>query len=432
MAHWRAWLLVSAVSMGGFVGVASAASEVDILLNKLVEKGILTSEDAGQIRREVAAEAKAEQNPQVAKETLPDSSRNWKWGGDIRLRHESRNRTGTGTDVNRERIRFRYGFEAKVADDLKVGARLATGSTADPISTNQTFNTAFNHKTIVLDRAFVEYSPQVPGISKTKLTGGIIENPFWGVGQLVWDDDLNFDGAAAHLEKEIGPAMLFTNNGLFSIQTDITEAVALWATQGGVILKPFPGSEDELLKNFKLTGALAYYDYQNLTRGLSKQTVTGITNAVTSAGGFKGNSNAGGLFLAQDFNLLNPTIEVTSQYATIPFGFFGDWVHNTAVTSAGNGFQIGLKLGKASVPFDLKKGWEAGYYYEQLAPDATFGAFTDSDFGNSGTNHNGHVYWVKLATLKNSNFQFKYFNTHENRGSKNNADTIQMDWVTKF
>ena len=418
MQKWIRWGLVLGLVAGQ--PAMAFAGAMDVLLQKLVEKGVLTDADAKAIRQEVSQEV-AKQNPAVAKDSLPESSKNWKWAGDIRLREEYRNRTGSGQDANRQRIRFRYGFEAKVADDLKVGARLATGSTAEPISTNQSFETSFNHKAILLDRAFAEYSPEIPGLREAKLTGGIMHNPFWGVGQLVWDDDLNFDGAAVHLAKTLGPLTLFTNDGVCSLNTNVTEASTLWSVQGGAILKPFASASEEMLKNLKLTGALAYHDYMNVT---SK---TETASVITTAGGLKGNSAD-----LMDLNLLNPTVELSTEYADVPFGLFGDWVHNTAASSSAEGFQLGVKVGKSRKPLDLLKGWEGGYYYERLEPNATFGAFTDSDFGNGGTNHAGHVYWVKFATLNNSMLQLKYFNTIELKGTKNHADTFQADWVTQF
>lgn len=437
MARWKRWVLVGVLIAGGAPRIAWAQSEMDILLNKLVEKGILTGVEAGQIRREVS-ETKEARNTQLAKEIVPDSARNWKWSGDIRLRNESRNRTGSGTDLNRQRIRFRYGFDAKVTDTLKVGARLATGSVTDPVSANQSFNNAFNHKNFVLDRAFVEYAPELPGLTETKFIGGIFENPFWGVGPLVWDEELNFDGAALRLTKDLGPmASVFSTGGIFPIQTDVSEAANLWSVQGGVVLKPFANAEDELSKNFTVTAALSYHDFQNVTNPFSEnsafnQAGGGTASAAPATPGsaqLKGNTSG-----VADFNILNPTVELGSQYKDVPFSLFGDWVHNTAISSGNNneGFMLGVKLGKARVPFDPLKGWEGGYFFERLEPDAVFGPFTDSDFGNGGTNHRGHVWWVKLAALKNSSVQMKYFNTRELTGSKNHADTFQADWLTKF
>lgn len=414
------WLIVVVLALGVRPLVVQASTDVEILLNKLVARGVLTDKDAGEIQEEIKHDKDAN-NKQLAKEIVPESARNWQWGGDIRFREDYRNRTGTGQDVNRQRIRFRYGFNAKVTDQLKVGARLATGATSDPVSANQSFDTSFNRVAFSLDRAFVDYAPELPGISEFRLTGGIIENPFWVVGQLVWDDDLNFDGAAIHLARALGPVTLFTNDGVFALQTGITEAASLWSAQGGMIIKPFADANAEMAKQLKVTAALAYHDYKNVTNPLSEST------ALATAGGSKGNSAD-----IQDLDLLNPTFEVASQVADIPVGLFTDWVHNTASGSGNNGFQIGFKAGKASVPFDLKKGWEAAYYFERLDPDATFGAFTDSDVANGGTNHRGHVYLAKLAVLKSSTLQLKYFNTQEVKGAKNHADTFQADWVTRF
>ncbi|MBI1991960.1 MAG: putative porin [Candidatus Omnitrophica bacterium] len=420
MLHWKRWLLAGVLIVSSVPGTAWAMSEVDILVNKLIEKGILTQADAASIRKEMN-ESRGAPSPQLAKKAAPAPTQNWNWSGDLLLREEYRNRTGSGNDVNRQRMRFRYGFEAMVADHLKVGARLSTGNTTDPGSPNQSFNTSFNHKAFLLDRAFAEYSPEVLGISEAKLTGGMMANPFWSVGQMVWDEDLAFDGAAVHLADVVGPVTLFTNDGIFLLQTDITEAASLWSAQGGLILKPFADAPSEVVKNLKVTGALAYHDYRNVTNPLSEST------AIATAGGLRGNSAN-----LKDLNLLDSTFEVASQYAEIPMGVFSDWVHNAGSSASNNGFQIGLRLGQARLPFDLRKGWEGGYYFERLQSDATFGAFTDSDFGNGGTNHTGHVYWIKLAVLRNSAVQLKYYNTHEVKGAKESADTFRADWISKF
>jgi len=215
---------------------------------------------------------------------------------------------------------------------------------------------------------------------------------------------------------------LFTNLGAYSLNTNIVRSSALWAVQGGTAIQPFQHSgSGELVDNLKLTGALAYYDYMNVTGKTSD------TTALANAGGLAGSSSS-----LKDWNLLNPNFAIDSQFMEFPFGFYGDWVHNTAAFDNGNGYLVGFKVGNAKVPFDLKKGWEAGYYFEHLEPNGTFGAFSFSDFGNGGTNHRGSVYWIKLAVLKNSTAGLTAFNTQELSGTKNHVDTYQMDWVTTF
>ena len=418
--RWGLWCLTGMLAISGFPGVAHASSEVGILLDKLVQKGILTQQEADDVRREVV-ETKEARTKALAKEVVPEWARNWQWGGDIRLREEYRNQTGSGANVNRQRIRFRLGLDATVTPALKVGARLATGSSTDPVATNQSFSTSFNRVSFLLDRAYVAYTPELPGLDQFKLTGGIIENPFWTVGELVWDEDLNFDGAAAHMEKTVGPAKLFVNGGVFSLQTDITEAASLWSIQGGGSVQPFTQFTTEVLNNFTVTGALAYHDYKNVTNPLSEST------ALTTAGGLKGNTSG-----LQDLNLLDSTFQIASQVSEVPWKLSWDWVHNTAVARGNNGFQLGVGVGKAKKPFNLKQGWEAGYSFERLEPNATFGAFTSSDFGGGGANHLGSVWWVKLAMLKNSQCGVKYYSTQEVKRPKNHEDRFQADWITKF
>ncbi len=87
MNRWRWWLAAVAAAFLSVPTPVWAMSDVDILLNKLVQKGLLTSGDAGEIRQEMAKDREAN-NRQLAKDILPEPVRNWTWGGDIRLRND--------------------------------------------------------------------------------------------------------------------------------------------------------------------------------------------------------------------------------------------------------------------------------------------------------------------------------------------------------
>lgn len=437
----RLWLLAAAVALSAVPRTALAASEVDILLDKLVEKGVLSGVEAGLIRREIS-ETKETRNKELAKEIVPDSARNWKWSGDIRLRDEIRDRQGTGADssgngvdAHRARIRFRYGAEGKVNDQLKVKFRIATGSATDPISTNQTFNNNFLKKSIFLDLANVEYAPMLPlADTKVSFVGGIMENPLWTTDPMVWDGDLSWDGFAVKGEQKLGEsAKLFTNNGVFLLDSDETEPATLWVTQGGLALTPFINSETEVLKNLKLTTAVAYHSYAN--------TFTSATNKPGTDPLTRESDNV----TCCEFKQFNPTVELASTVGTVPVALFGDFVQNLGAEVQGDGdnrgFAFGIKVGKATVPWSLMKGWEAGYMFERLESDAAYDEFVDSDFGGGGTNRRGNVAWITLATLKNSTFGAKFFFRQDaiiNQGSGSTLarefreDRIQLDWVTKF
>ena len=420
----RRWLLIGALAASCLPGAAWADSEVDILLDKLVDKGILSHVEAGQIRREIS-ETKEARNKQLAKEIVPDSARNWKWKGDIRLRNEYFRDSGApDNDRNRQRIRFRYGFESKVSDQLKVAAQIATGTTTDPVSTNDSFDDAFNKKPFNLDLAYLTYSPEVAGLDKVEFVGGVMPNPTWTVSPLVWDGDLNFDGVAVKVERKFESMKVFANASMNSLDTNLHESSQMWTTQVGSSITPFADMEEEFLKNLKLETAIGYYNYGDV-RG---NTANDENNALSDAGGLKGNLLAS----VHDWNLVNPSFQLSSMISGLPVKFYGDWVHNAKPTEHQNGFALGVGVGKAKKPWSLTEGWEAGYFYERIEPNATFGAFADSDFGGGGTNNKGHVFYLTLATLKNSTLGAKYFDTEEVNDSKDHFDTLQLDWVTKF
>lgn len=431
MVGWRLVFSVGALvaAVTCLPGTGFAVSEVDILLEKLVEKGVLSNIDAGIIRKEIS-ETKEVRNKEIAKEVVPSAARNWNWKGDIRLRNELRDGEGNATDAgtrnraNRQRIRFRFGTEGKVADNLKANFRIATGTSGDPVSTNQSFDVNFTKVNIFLDSANVEWSPAVPGITKATFIGGIFENPLWTVGPMVFDGDVTFHGIAGKISQEMGPVTVFSNNGVFVLDTNETEPAALWLAQLGAAAKLFPDAalEEEFLSNLKFTGAVAYHDYMNTYRNSSGRAGTDpLTRESQNTSG------------AQGFNQLNPTVELSSIIAGVPVSLFSDWVHNFGgEDNANNGFQFGFKLGKATTPWSIKNGWKAGYFFQRLEQDAAYDEFADSDFLDGGTNNHGNVFWITLATLKNSTAGVKFFKAENLKGSKDTETRVQMDWVTKF
>ena len=145
--------------------------------------------------------------------------------GDIRLRAESffgltnilasgDNPAAFGNELsprNRMRIRARlkmsgsFGAETEWCKEFKCkefewGLRLATGSFADNISTNQTLTDFFNRKPFALDQAYVSYRPNTFG-GHLQFQGGKFEPPWvlkyeqpWSNPEMMIDNDLMVDG----------------------------------------------------------------------------------------------------------------------------------------------------------------------------------------------------------------------------------------------
>jgi hypothetical protein len=84
--------------------------------------------------------------------------------------------------------------------EFEWGLRIATGSFADNISTNQTLTDFFNRKPFALDQAYISYRPRALG-GHLQLQGGKFESPWsikydqpWANPEMMIDNDLMVDG----------------------------------------------------------------------------------------------------------------------------------------------------------------------------------------------------------------------------------------------
>lgn len=94
-------------------------------------------------------------------------------------------------DRNFVRLRARLGVGVDISESWTAAIRLATGSDNSPVSTNQTLANDFGKKAVWLDQAYIKYEP----LSGDAVIVGRMPNPFVHT-DLVWDDDINPDGAA--------------------------------------------------------------------------------------------------------------------------------------------------------------------------------------------------------------------------------------------
>ena len=141
-----------------------------------------------------------------AKAETADLLERFSFKGDFRLRHESQfndsgNASGNVDDRHRQRIRLRLGGRFKMHDDLHIGFRLASGSSS-PTSTNQTLGDSAGTKDILLDRAYVAWTPE-----NWKIQGGKFSVPFMK-SELLWDGDVNLEGASEEYRFKSGDTEL--------------------------------------------------------------------------------------------------------------------------------------------------------------------------------------------------------------------------------
>ncbi|MCF7916883.1 MAG: putative porin, partial [Candidatus Omnitrophica bacterium] len=313
------------------------AGEVDVLVEKLVEKGILTKAEAQQ----VVTEAKEEARKEAIKGTyaaLPPWVQSLKIKGDLRLRYQWEDKssaTSSSSDRHRGRYRFRLGLQSDINDKLIVAAGLATGG-SDARSTNQTMTGSFSTPDIRLDYAYAEWSA-TPWMT---LRGGkvkSIKKEIFRPSDLLWDSDIHPEGLTIALEKEVNGTDFFANNAFWVLEessSDESDAV-MWVVQ--------PGFKTKLSDQVKLTAAVAGYFFDNV----QGSTLTGSAGSNTLEGGA----------LKYKYNSVSPSVKLDIKE---PFGIpvldkmsiFGDFIYNPDPSDANQGWLAGVKF-KMSGPLKI-------------------------------------------------------------------------------
>lgn len=327
-----------------------------------------------------------------------DSSKwlkNLKFSGDMRLRYEAvsfaKGNPNHSGATNRFRFRLRYGFEKTFNPDMKVGFRLASGQTTDPTSTNQTLTGNFADKTHVIDRVYAIYTPtwaKVGPINKFEIGGGKFANPFTrGSSDIVWDDDVNPEGAYEMIDLNLIDGEDFGIKGFATAGQMILKEAAHAAASAHSELYAYQIGLNPQIKladmPLSFTHALSFYDYNDFSHN------TTFNQGANLAGG---NPNVDGDATTLDANQFK-VLDIYNSVEFKPFTFlptfkpYFDWAQNLAenAPSASAGGQnqawaLGIKIGNAKT----KGQWALGYAYKYIEANSTVGAFNDSDFGHSG------------------------------------------------
>jgi hypothetical protein len=423
------------------LNTAAFGQSADALVDKLVQKGILSVKEANDLKEE--ADKNFTTSYQI-KSGMPDWVTALRFNGDLRLRYDGIYGPNSELiDRNRMRYRFRFGATAVLRDDFEVGFRLSSGEAArggsgiDPISGNASFEDNGSRKLIGIDLVYAKWTPiQTPDIT-LNLAGGKMENPFV-VSDIMFDSDYNPEGLAAQLSYTINDKHIARFNA------------------GGFVLDELSASSGDPY----LLGAQARLDS---TWNLQWQSSFGIgAMAISGRDGLntgnvpdqnRGNTRDGGGNLVNDYNPLLADASVTynvesfpTYVGTFPIRLGGEFLHNPGADSDNNAFAAGVAFGKAS-----KRGtWELIYRYKYLEADSWYEEFVDSDTGafyeaapvggrsgyGAGTNLRGH--WIRAAWAPYDSFVFSatcYLFELINEvppGSESETMRLQVDAMWKF
>lgn len=197
---------LAVISTGAVSSFSSArAQDTSPLIDALVRKGVLTSQEGEEVRAELSKEASKQSS--AAKLKLSNSVKELKLYGDLRLRYQydskdfqadpfpvgargvgfDNDRSPSGNQRSRWRFRLRLNADFKLAENIFGGVELQTGIASD--GSNETFQDGFRDYPIFISRAYLGWAPT----EWLTFTGGKVPNPFYTT-ELVWDADINPTG----------------------------------------------------------------------------------------------------------------------------------------------------------------------------------------------------------------------------------------------
>ncbi len=393
----------------------------------------------------------------------------------------------------RFRLRARLGVDVDLRENFSAGIRIATGESNTPTSTNQSLGVAngaqggnFSKYAIWLDRGFLKYEVGGQPGKNLAVVAGRFDNPFFSPSEIVWDDDVGFDGAALQAKYQLAKWFTpFINGGAFPVfNTDLNfssnqpakfESSDKWLYGGqfGADLKPLPKV------NFRVAGA--YYHFDGVEGRLSDpytplnaqdqgntdntrpsfaqkgNTYRALRNIVPNASNNFGTTNQFQYFgLATPFHelVLNGKVDYNG-FEPVQISAFGEFAKNLAFkqdginaiavnnrgpntvdipTGAFAGGDIawtaGVKVGSAA--FQKRWDWLLGLNYRYVESDAVVDGFTDSDFGLGGTNMKGYTVFGSVALSPAVSLSARWMTANEIAGPPLKSDILLIDLSGKF
>ncbi|MDP2868738.1 putative porin [Methyloversatilis sp.] len=369
-------------------------------------------------------------------------------------------------DVNRLRLRARLGVLAKINDSVSAGLRFTTGNVTDRVSTNQTLGSGFNKYSFLVDRAYIKIDP----VEWASFTGGRVPNP-WFATDLVWDEDLNFDGVAVNLRNVTPTATLrpFATAGWFPLRADSPPNAEKQWLAGAQI-----GTEFDFNSSVKLRFGVAKYHYSRIEArtdtaydAFNQQPLQGYgryeqSSALRQKGNtlVRTNSPLDGteapiyglaskfepwvLTATADLAYFDPVHVLLSAEYVKNTGFDrGDILRRTGLNvSDGSDTAWHLRAAVGMPSVRLAHDWQVFASYKHIGSDSVLDGFTDSDFGLGGTNLKGFVLGGSYGVYRDTALGFRWYSAETIdgltfdpfliRNQRFQVDTMMVDMNVRF
>lgn len=381
----KAVLFAGAAAFAALVPQSHAQSG-DALVDKLEQKGILSADEAKQLREENQRDFNNSLTnritPAFAKMTgMPDWVTGYKLSGDFRGRMDWQT-TDASTLADRIRLRYRLrvGLAVQMKDNMEVGFRLGSGD-GGPLSNNQTMAGNASKKAIYIDTAYGKWTAIKNDDLVLSATIGKMNQPFT-FSSMVFDPDYTPEGGALESTYKL------------------TDTQSIRFVGGGFILdESSTKSRDPFMYGGQLTLNSQWAPAFATALGVGVLDIVNKETLLATYDSNIGNARTGGVLV----NHYNPVIADASATYTLenfplyptkfPITVSGEYINNPGADHNNEGYWAGVTFGKSG-----KKGtWDIGYRYEYLEADAWWDQTVDDDFiaynGGivAGTNIKGHL-----------------------------------------
>jgi polyhydroxyalkanoate synthesis regulator phasin len=453
---------------------------------------VVQDQISAQVKNDVQASVVTDVKKAAAEEgwgvpaALPSWVRNARWSGDMRVRGEYTDygagnalqfdwqavnqaggigRAGTAALLNtsEDQLRFQVkaslGAQFDLAKNALATLRFSTGNADNPVTRNQALGSYGRSFPLFLEEAYLRLGT-APDRSNNQilLWAGRAPNPYQST-ELVWDSDVRFNGFTAQYVWN-NPTMtglprrargLFATGGAYTVQE------VEFSTDDKWLLAAQMGYEADLVPGFRLSGAIGYFDYVNIT-GIANAPDSRLLDFTAPRFVQKGNtvfdirndadSSTELAALAADFNQLDVSLfaawtlqpdlvlDIAANYVT-NVGYDRDEViawagcpDGVCPISTANAYRLEFRLGNPEIA--RPGAWRAFVAYNYVEADAVLDGFADSDFHRGGTDAQGFILGGELGLTNNSWARLRYLSADEINGPLLGVDVLQLDVNAKF
>jgi hypothetical protein len=428
--------VLSAAAGAAMLALASPdcaqAQSSDHLLELLQKKGIITQQEAAELKTE-AAQTNA---PSASKWKISTGIKDLELFGDVRFRYEYRSvDTVGGEDGYRERFRYsvRLGLRGSLFDDFYYGLRLETAQ--NPRSPWVTFGdensfpfpgpAAKSSDGVNVGQVYLGWRPT----DWVDITVGKMPNPIYTTA-MIWDSDINPEGAAERFKHTFGDVDVFATFGQFLYQDvnpdrPITPFFGtLQGNQSDTFMLAWQiGANAKFNKDMALKVAPVFYNYTGHgqkngvfgTTFVGEGLPNGSNIALDPATGRYG-VNSANPFAYNQTGINNLLVfqapgEFNFKISQLKARVFGDFAINLegddrakaaagvpgsplprAYTGENIAYQVGFGIGNLGLVYGQtakKNTWEARTYWQHIEQYAVDVNLIDSDFFEGRANLEG-------------------------------------------